>query len=269
VSGAPAPSVRVLVVEDEPLARASLGELLAEVPWLTCVGEAADGLTAVAQIDALRPDLVLLDVHLPECSGLQVLERIRHEPAVIFTTAYDRFAVAAFELEALDYLVKPFGRDRLNAALERARRMLPAAPAAPALGHVADSPSMPRAPTPIRERARTALGGTGPLSRLLVRDRGRLVPVQLREVERLEAEDDYVALHTGGRRFLVELPLGDFEARLDPQRFVRVHRAHIVNLDFVRQLVPYDGARLMVEMRDGTKILASRTRSRDLRELAI
>jgi two-component system LytT family response regulator len=102
-----------------------------------------------------------------------------------------------------------------------------------------------------------------------VRDRGRLVPVLLREVERLEAEDDYVALVVAGRRFLVELPLGEFAERLDPRRFLRIHRAHIVNLDFVRQLVPYDGARLQVEMRDGTKLLASRTRSRELRDLAV
>jgi two-component system LytT family response regulator len=250
--------VRVLVVEDEPLARARLCELLAEVPWLTCVGEAADGLTAIARIDELRPDLVLLDVQLPECTGLEVLERAVHEPAVVFTTAYDRYAVAAFELEALDYVLKPFGRERLHAALDRARRMLPSR-----MGEGEAEPSA------LRARARSALAGAGPLTRVLVRDRGRLVPVQLHEVERLEAEDDYVALHAAGRRYLVELPLGEFEARLDGQRFVRVHRSHIVNLDFVRQLVPYDGARLMVEMRDGTKILASRTRSRDLRELAI
>ena len=254
--------VRVLVVEDEPLARARLCELLAEVPWLTCVGEAADGLTAIARIDALRPELVLLDVQLPECTGLEVLERAAYEPAVVFTTAYDRYAVAAFELEALDYVLKPFGRERLHAALERARRLLPSRVSESAVDGEMEPPA-------VRERARSALAGAGPLSRVLVRDRGRLVPVQLREVERLEAEDDYVALHTAGRRYLVELPLGEFEARLDGQRFVRVHRSHIVNLDFVRQLVPFDGARLMVEMHDGTKILASRTRSRDLRELAI
>jgi two-component system LytT family response regulator len=271
VSAVPDALVRVLVVEDEPLARARLCELLAEVPWLACIGEAADGVSAIARIDALRPDLVLLDVQLPECSGLEVLERSSHEPAVIFTTAYDRYAVAAFEFEALDYLLKPFGRERLNAALERARRMLPGRAAADAdSGASTQAPDAPPAPVPpMRDRARSALAGTGPITRLLVRDRGRLVPVQLREVERLEAEDDYVALHVAGRRYLVEVSLGEFEARLDAQRFVRVHRAHIVNLDFVRQLVPFDGARLMVEMRDGAKILASRTRSRDLRELAI
>lgn len=277
--------VRVLVVEDEPLARERLRELLGAVPWVTCVGEAADGATAATLLDTLRPDLVLLDVELPECSGLEVLQRARHEPAVIFTTAYDRYAVAAFELQALDYLLKPFGEARLHAALDRARRTLrrPASDSAGATGtahdddegparEAADASSAPLATTPsTRERVRAALAApaAGPLQRLLVRDRGRIVPVLLRDVERLEAEDDYVALHVGGRRYLVELALGDFELRLDPDRFLRVHRAHIVNLDFVRQLVPYDGARLLVEMRDGARILASRTRSRALRDLAV
>ena len=285
--------VRTLVVEDEPLARAHLVELLAEVPWIVVAGEAADGVAAVAAIDALGPDLVFLDVQLPECTGLEVLERIAHRPAVVFTTAYDRHAVAAFELGALDYLLKPFGRDRLGAALARVRRAVsarddaavatadavrPAERSAPARAELTDAnPAdvepgdiVPADAPPVRERARAALGAPGaPLERVFVRDRGRLVPLLMREVERLDAEDDYVALVARGRRFLVELPLGEFELRLDPARFLRIHRAHIVNLDFVAQLVPYDGSRLQVEMRDGTKLMASRTRSRELRNLAV
>jgi two-component system LytT family response regulator len=269
--GAPAAHrVRTLVVEDEAPARERLLELLSEVAWVEVVGVAADGLAAVAALDALRPALVFLDVQLPECSGLEALERAAHHPAVVFTTAYDRHAVAAFALGAVDYLLKPFGRDRLLAALDRVRRSLPA-PGAPA-GTAADGVGAQSAAAdepPARERARLAMDAGGWLERLFVRDRGRLVPVLMREVERLEAEDDYVALFVGGRRFLVELPLGEFEQRLDPRRFLRIHRAHIVNLDFVRQLVPYDGARLQVELRDGTKLMASRTRSRELRDLAV
>ena len=253
---------RVLVVEDEPLARERLVELLGEVPWLRVAGTAVDGPAAVAALDALRPALVFLDVRLPECSGLEVLERAAHRPAVVFTTAYDQHAVAAFELGALDYLLKPFGRDRLHAALARVRRTLDGPNTQAGGTPVGDGP-------PVRERARLALGAGGHPHRLFVRDRGRLVPLLMRDVERLEAEDDYVALFAGGRRFLVELPLGEFEQRLDPARFLRIHRAHIVNLDFVSQLVPYDGARLQVELRDGTKLMASRTRSRELRDLAV
>jgi two-component system LytT family response regulator len=249
--------IRALIVEDEPLARRTLREILAGVPWLDCVGEADNGLRAVEMIDALRPDLVLLDIEMPELDGLQVLDRVTHEPAVIFTTAYDRYAVSAFELEALDYLLKPFGRERCLAALERARRALPA------------NGSGSEAAPSLVDRARHVISESGPLTRLFVRDRDRIVPVSAADIERLEAADDYVDVHTKARSYLVYLTLNDFERRLDPERFIRVHRAHIVNLDFVKQLVPYDGSRMQVEMRDGTKILASRTRSKELRQLAI
>lgn len=252
--------IRALIVEDEPLARCTLREILADVPWLECVGEAANGPEAVAMIDTLTPDLVLLDIEMPELSGIEVLDRISHEPAVIFTTAYDRYAVSAFELEALDYLLKPFGRERCLAALERARRALPAN------GRAAERE--PAAPS-LTDRARHVLAESGPLTRLFVRDRDRIVPVAAADIERLEAADDYVEVHTKARSYLVYLTLNDFERRLDPERFIRVHRAHIVNLDFVKQLVPFDGSRMQVEMRDGTKILASRTRSKELRQLAI
>jgi len=246
---------RALVVEDEPIARRQLRELLAGIEWVECIGEASNGREAVGRIDALEPDLVFLDIEMPELSGLEVLERITHDPAVVFTTAYDKFAVAAFELEAIDYLLKPFGRDRLHAALERVRRAV-----------------RERGDEPVSRRAREALGqiaGAGALARIFVRDRGRIVPIAAQEIERLEAEDDYVAVHSRGRRYLVYLGMNEFEARLDPQRFLRIHRSHIVNLDHVAALIPFDGTRLQVEMRDGTRLTASRTRSRELRGLAL
>lgn len=251
--------IRTLVVEDEPLARRVLEEMLADVEWIEYVGAADTGAQAVAMIDTLAPDLVLLDIEMPGMTGLDVLERIAHEPAIIFTTAYDRYAVSAFELEALDYLLKPFGRDRCIAALERARR---------ALGDHARLRDASPASTLI-DRTRHALADNGPLTRLFVRDRGRIVPILAANIERLEAADDYVELHVQSRTYLVYLTLNDFERRLDPQRFIRIHRSHIVNLDYVKQLVPFDGSRMQVEMRDGAKILASRTRSRELRQLAI
>lgn len=243
---------RVVIVEDEPLARSTLRDLLAEVPWLECVGEAENGEAAVALIDATEPDVVFLDIHLPGLDGLEVLHRVKHQASVVFTTAYDRYAVSAFELEALDYLLKPFGRERLQAALDRVRRALPEAiesagdRAVRALQHSAEQ-----------------------LTRFFVRDQGRLLPINANEVERLEADDDYVRVFARGRVFLVYLTLNDFERRLDPSRFVRVHRTHIVNLDFVSQLVPFDANRIQVEMRSGARIVASRARSKALRELAL
>jgi two-component system LytT family response regulator len=247
--------VRTLIVEDEPLARAKLRAIVDEVSWVECVGEASSGPEAIAMIDALTPDLVLLDIEMPGCTGLQVLERVAHSPAVIFTTAYDRYAVSAFELEALDYLLKPFGAARCLKALERARRVLGA-------GAKGGTP-------PVLERMRRVLDASETLVRIFVRDRDRIVPVAVGDIERLEADDDYVAVYAKGRRYLVYLTLNDFERRLDPERFLRVHRAHIVNLDAVRQLVPFDGSRMQVELKDGTKIIASRARSRDLRQMAV
>ena len=239
-----------ILVEDEPSALDELRDLVAGVDWLDNVAEASDGATAVERIEALRPDVLFLDVHLPEMSGLEVLEAITCNPAVIFTTAYDRYAVAAFEAEAIDYLVKPFGRTRFLGAVERLRRSRRSEPG-----------------EPVATRARNALGGA-PLTRILVRDVDRLVPVFMRDVMRLEAEGEYVAVHAGARRYLVRLPISEFERLLDADRFVRIHRSHIVNLDHVRSMEPYDGARLEVRMKDGTRIVASRARTRELKDLA-
>jgi two-component system LytT family response regulator len=245
---------RVVIVEDEPLARESLRELLANIDWIECVGEAGTGAAALQLIDGTEPDLVFLDIHLPGFDGLELLRRLKHEAAVIFTTAWDRYAVNAFELEALDYLLKPFGRERLHQALDRVRRVL-------------RQPEVP----PVAERAQRVFEGErdAPLTRFFARDRGKLVPLRPAEIERLEADDDYVRVHARGQVFLVYLALNDFERRLDPARFLRIHRTHIVNLDFVSHIIPYDGSRMQVEMRDRTRILASRARSRELRELTL
>lgn len=245
--------VRALIAEDEPLARRTLRELAAELDWLQVVGEAADGAEAVRMIDALAPDLLFLDVRMPELSGVEVLRRIRHDPEVVFTTAYDDYALAAFELEALDYLLKPFGRERFRAAAERVRRRLAAT------GDTLRATG---------ERAAAALGGDGPLERIFVRHRDRILPVRVEEIAWLEAADDYVTVHAGGQRHLVSLTLSDFERRLDPARFVRIHRSHVVNLDHVVSLRPHDDARrLIVTLRGGAEVLASRAGSLALRGL--
>lgn len=242
--------VRALIAEDEPLARRTLREFAGELDWMQVVGEAADGAEAVRMIDALAPDLVFLDVQMPELSGLEVLRRIRHDPEVVFTTAHDGYALAAFELEALDYLLKPFGRERFRTAAERVRRRL-AAVGPP--------------PPPASERV-AALNG--PLERIFVRHRDRIVPVRVEDIARLEAADDYVTIHAGGQAYLVSLALSDLERRLDPARFRRVHRSHVVNLDHVVSLRPYDDARrLVLSLRDGSEVLASRAGSLELRDL--
>jgi two-component system LytT family response regulator len=168
---------------------------------------------------------------------------------VIFTTAHDRHAIAAFELGAVDYLLKPFGRDRFARALERAKPLLEKQ-----LG------------TGATARARELLT-SGPIPRLFVRDAGRIVPIRVASIERLEAADDYVLVHSAAGTFRIHVSLSDLEARLDPRVFVRVHRSHLVNLDHVASWVPYDGSRFQVTLRSGATLMASRQRSRVLRDL--
>jgi two-component system, LytTR family, response regulator len=244
--------VRTVIVEDELEARRTLLDYLAEVDWIEVVGEAADGREAVAVVDQVRPQLVFLDVHLPEMSGLDVLDRIRHQPEVVFATAYDQYAVAAFELGALDYLVKPFGRQRFRRMLERVRRRL---------STDADDP-------PSSERARAALA-TSPLRRLFARRGDRIVPISAPGIVRIQAQGDYAEVHAPGGPFLLHVSLSELAARLDPDRFVQVHRSHIVNLDAVQLLRPHDDERrLVVVLTNGDEIVASRSASETLRKQA-
>jgi two-component system LytT family response regulator len=240
------PPVRAIIVEDEPHARASLREYAGEVDWLTLVGEAGDGREAIALIDSLRPDLLFLDINLPEASGLEVIDRIRHRPDVVFTTAHDQYALAAFEIGALDYLLKPFGQTRFRTMLERVRRRL-------------------RSSVPSSERARSAFDR--PLRRLFARTRDGIVPIDVRSIQHISASGDYAEVHAGGETHLINTSLAELLARLDPEAFRQVHRSHVVNLDAVAKLVPYDSRRLLIRLRDGTEILASRSASEMLRAL--
>jgi two-component system LytT family response regulator len=244
-----APRIRALVAEDEAPARESLREYLAESPWIDVVAEAVDGRSALALADELRPDLLFLDVRLPELSGLEVARRLRHPAEIVFTTAYDRFAVAAFEIGAVDYLVKPFGRERLASAVARVRARLGSAP------------------VPASDRVRSSLE-PGPLSRLFARHGDRIVPIAAEGIRRIQAQGDYAEVHAAEGVFLLHVTLVELAARLDPARFRQVHRSHIVNLDAVEHMRPYDDRRLAITLRDGSVIVASRAASEELRRLA-
>jgi len=241
--------VTAFVVDDEPVARAGLRAMLAAFDWVEVVGEAADGESAVREIDARRPELVFLDVQMPGLLGTDVLRRLERPPFVIFTTAYSEHAVSAFELGAVDYLLKPFGPTRLAAAMERVRS---------ALGEPA--------PVDAFERLSGALAG-GPISRLFVRTGAALVPLPVERVAWFEANGDYVTAHAGNARHLLHLSLSRLEARLDPAKFVRVHRAHIVNLEQVRAFRRDARGNLEAELLDGARVPVSRAKAQEIRSL--
>lgn len=244
--------MRVAIVEDEPLAARALRELLRDDPTIDIVDEISDGRSAIARLNASRPDLVFLDIRLPEINGIDVLRALEYAPLVVFTTAYDDFAITAFELAAIDYLLKPFGAERLRRTLDRVRRLM----------HAEERHD-------ISQRASAALDTSAPMQRLLLREHDTIIPVDVADIERFEANDDYVTVFARGRRYLAAVSMTQLESRLSPQHFTRVHRSHIVNLDHVATIEAYDGSRLLIVLRSGTKLIASRSASRILRSLTL
>lgn len=243
--------VTLVIVEDEVEARLNLRDFLRGLDWIDLIGEARDGGEAVEILDRLRPDLILLDIQLPVRSGLEVLRSLHYTPDVVFTTAHDEHALRAFELGAVDYLLKPFGRDRFLAAMERVRQRRATPPEAPGA----------------LERMRAALE-SAPLERLFVRQGARIVPVAVADIMHIAAAGDYAEVRTGRATYLIHVPLRELAERLDPARFLRVHRSHVVNLDAVDHIAPFDDRRLALRLRDGTEIVASRAASEALRGLA-
>ena len=240
----------MLIVDDEPAARAGLRDILSSVEWLTIAGEAGDGPSAIEKIDRLKPELVFLDIEMPGVKGTEILTRTEHQPYVVFTTAYAQHAAAAFELGALDYVLKPFGEARIAKALERVRA---------AIGE----PGTP----PTADRLREALGA-GPMSRLFVRSGNGVVPVLVADVLWFEASGDYVTAHTERGRHLLHLSLNRLQARLDPKRFLRVHRTYIVNLDHVSAF-KRQARGFVAELDNGVRVPVSREKAREIKSLGL
>jgi two-component system, LytTR family, response regulator len=188
---------------------------------------------------------------MPGATGLQVLEHLDYEAKVIFTTAHDQYAVTAFELGALDYVLKPFGRERLERAIDRC------------------SATQTEAATPLLSRAREALQPARTLSKIFVRDGSRIVPIALASIERAQGADDYATIVSGSKEYLVSIRLSDLEAHLVRANFLRVHRSHLINLEFVVAIEPYDASRLQVVMKSGATVVASRAGTKLLRNLAL
>lgn len=253
------PRIRTLIAEDEPLASEALADWVAQLPQLELLACCADGLSALEQIRSLRPELVFMDINMPGLSGLQVLRALAEDgaggpaPRVIFTTAYNEHAITAFELHAADYLLKPFSQERFNEAV----------------GHALQRSTAAETGGSTQALEAAAKPDSSPMTRLLVRDQGKIFPIQVDTVEYLRSDIKYTAVASGGRQYLVNLPITAFEQRLDPSRFIKLQRSCIVNLDFVVSMTPDENSQLIVQMQDGSRFTANRDVSKKLREQSI
>jgi two-component system, LytTR family, response regulator len=235
-------ALRVVIVDDEPLARTVVREYLKDHPGVEVVAECGNGFEAVKAVAELSPDLVFLDVQMPKLNGFEVLELLGRHPPVIFTTAYDQYALRAFEVHAVDYLLKPFSEERLAEALSRARgRLSSHEPAADIEALVADG--RPR---------------QGAVERVLIRDGSQVHVLPAEKIDYVEAQDDYVCFKSEGKQYLKDQTMSALEAQLDPARFVRIHRSYFLNIERIAKVELYAKDSRVAVLRDGTRLPVSR-----------
>ena len=260
------PPIRVLIVDDEALGRLRVHDLVRGESGVEVVGEAADGDAAVTAIRELKPDLVFLDVQMPKRSGLDVVKEIgaEHMPMTIFVTAYDRYALEAFDVAALDYLVKPFDDDRFEQAFRRARRSLALEGVDRARGQLLamlrESEHGPRPPVPKPGSAESSKY----LERIAVEMHGQVKPIPVSQIDYISAAGPYAELHVGDRRYVIREAMQTLEDRLDPNHFMRVHRSVIVRLDLVEALHRGGGGDYELQMKGGVRLRVSRSRREGL-----
>jgi len=234
-------SLRVIIVDDESLARAVVREYLGAHPGVTIVAECGNGFDAVKAVTELAPDLMFLDVQMPKLDGFEVLELLGRAVPVIFTTAYDKYALRAFDVHAVDYLLKPFSEERLGEALSRAR------------GRLAGDDRFD-----VDELVAAARPRQGPLERVLIRDGAQVHVIPVDRVDFVEAQDDYVCFQADGKSFLKDQTMAAVEASLDPARFVRIHRSYLLNIERIARVELYAKDSRIAILRDGRKLPVSR-----------
>jgi two-component system LytT family response regulator len=239
---APAGPLRVVIVDDEEPARALLREYVGRAEGVEVVGECRNGFEAVKAVHDLKPDLLFLDIQMPKLNGFEVLELLGRDVAVVFATAFDEHAIKAFEVNAVDYILKPVSPERVKTALERARQRLAA-----------------RAPLPVAELVAAARLAGEPASRLVVRQGARVHVIPADKLDYAEAQDDYVSLRSEGKSYLKQQTLSDLEASLDPKHFVRIHRSCLLNLDRLARIDTEGGEPKAVVLHDGTRLPLSRS----------
>jgi two-component system LytT family response regulator len=233
--------ITAVIVDDEELARAVLREYLAGHPDIEIVAECSNGFEAVKTVSELAPDLLFLDIQMPKLNGFEVLELIGPGPAVVFVTAYDQYALRAFEVHAVDYLLKPFTPERLSEALERTRQRMERNEA-----------------SPVPDLVKQARASAKPVERVLVKDGSRVHVIPLEKIDYIEAQDDYVGIRAGGKEYLKQDTMTELESLLPPERFIRIHRSYILNIDRLARLEPYAKDSRVAILADGTQLPVSR-----------
>jgi two-component system LytT family response regulator len=244
-------SLRVIIVDDEPLARAVVREYLGAHPGVAIVAECGNGFDAVKAVTELAPDLMFLDVQMPKLDGFEVLELLGRAVPVIFTTAYDQYALRAFDVHAVDYLLKPFSEERLAEALSRARGRIAGREGAE--GAEGDDGALDVSALVASARPRQ-----GPLERVLIRDGAQVHVLPVERIDYVEAQDDYVSFLAEGRAFLKDQTMAAVEAALDPARFVRIHRSYLLNIERIARVELYAKDSRIAILRDGRKLPVSR-----------
>jgi DNA-binding LytR/AlgR family response regulator len=244
--------MRTLIVDDESPARERLKRLLTDIKDVELIGEAEDGAQAVELIEREKPDLVLLDIQMPGLDGFGVVEALEDPPSVIFVTAYDQYAIHAFEVNALDYLLKPFSRERLEAAIHRAK------------GAQAEGHELSEQLAPLLENL-TTQGRY--LTRLAVRDRDRIRVLDVEDIDWIGVDHEQVFVHVGEKAYPIRRALAKLEARLDPALFFRAHRSAIVNLDRVKEIIPWFRGSHKLRLTTGVEVDLSRAQARALRKI--
>jgi two-component system LytT family response regulator len=241
--------IRAIIVDDEELSRSVLRELLAPHSDIEVIAECSNGFQTVKAVNELKPDLVFLDIQMPKLDGFEVLELIGGDVAIIFATAYDQYALRAFEVHAVDYLLKPFGAERFEAALTRARQRMGQQHPVPA-----DLATAARAPGQHADR-------------IVLRDGSDVHIIPIAKLDYAEAQDDYVALAAEGKKRLKQQTISSLEQSLDPARFLRIHRSYILNLDRLKKLEPYGKDTHVAILADGTRLPVSRSGYTRLRSI--
>lgn len=234
--------MRVLIVDDEPIARRGVRRLLESEPDVEIVGEAASGRAAVEAIASLKPDLVFLDIQMPEMDGLEVVATVTPEkmPAVVFVTAYDKYALDAFDLNAADYVLKPVDPERFGRALARARER------------------KTRGPDVTEQLLRVLSAARPQRERLVVRSAGKIQFVNIDDIDWITAEDNYVRIYAAGKTYLMRETVGGLEERLDPSRFVRIRRSTIVRIERIKEIRPLMNGTFELLLEDGTRVTSAR-----------